>query len=547
MTATSPAVQAIVDNGNRLFSEKLPLLTHWQELAEHFYYDRADFTGTLNIGSDYAAGSFSSRAAIYRRDMANLYRTMLRPPDFFEVKSLDDARNKVADARAWLEYATKMQRAVMYRNGGGFLRETEAGDHDHLTFGQAVIEVAPTTDRRNVFYRNWHLRDVAWSEDYAGAVSDVHRNCKPTITQLMQLFPGKVPEALTRDAEKDPYKKIAARHVAVPAASYDTGISVRAEHEFISLWVLPECDGEVLENISRTYRGYIVPRGPTVSGSQYARSVFTSIVLPDSRTQQAIERILLEAGEKALDPPLIGTMDVVRSDIGLGAGGITWLDREYDERLGEALRPLPLDFSGLPAGQNMSDRLDMTIRMGLMTDKVQIPDTSGMTAYQIRKVVEQQMRAHIPMFEPVEVEYSEPLCSETFKVMRSLGAFPAHEIPDSLRGSGVEFSFKSPIKDLEDEGMQQKLVEGLGVIKEAAALDPTVAKLPNAMAIAKDLTRRIGWPEEWLNDDKRLAQFAEQMAAEAQAANAAATVGGAAEAAGRAAPMVKAMQGMQAA
>jgi hypothetical protein len=544
---TSPAVQTIVDNGNRLFSEKTPLLSHWQELAEHFYYDRADFTSPLNIGTDYAAGSFSSRASIYRRDMADLYRTMLRPADFFEVKSLDDARNKVPDARAWLEYATTMQRAVMYRNGSGFTRATEAGDHDHLTFGQAVIEVAATTDRRNVFYRNWHLRDVAWSEDYAGSVSDVHRNCKPTITQLMQLFPGKVPEALTRDAEKDPYKKISARHVVVPAASYDTGVKLRPEQEFVSLWVLPDCEGEVLENIGRTYRGYIVPRGPTVSGSQYARSVFTSIILPDSRTQQAIERILLEAGEKAIDPPMIAAMDVVRSDIGLGAGGITWLDREYDERMGEALRPLPLDFSGLPAGQNMSDRLDQTIRMGMMTDKVSIPDTSNMTAYQVRKVIEQQMRAHIPMFEPVEVEYSEPLCSETFKVMRSLGAFPANEIPDSLKGSGVEFSFKSPIKDLEDEGMQQKLLEGLSVIKEAAALDPTVAKLPNAMAIAKDLTRRIGWPEEWVNDDKRLAEFAQQMAAQEQQQAAASTVGGVAEAAGKAAPMVKAMQEARAA
>jgi len=542
VTATNAAVQTIVDNGNRLFSEKTPLLSHWQELAEHFYYDRADFTGPLNIGSDYAAGSFSSRAAIYRRDMADLYRTMLRPADFFEVKSLDEARNKLPDARAWLEYATTMQRAVMYRQGAGFTRATEAGDHDHLTFGQAVIEVTPTTDRRNLFYRNWHLRDCAWSEDYAGSVSDVHRNCKPTITQLIQLFPGKVPEALARDAEKDPYKKITARHVVVPSGSYDTGIPVRAGQDFISLWVLPDCEGEVLENIGRTYRGYVVPRGPTVSGTQYARSVFTSIILPDSRTQQAIERILLEAGEKAIDPPMIATMDVIRSDIGLGAGGITWLDREYDERLGDALRPLPLDFTGLPAGQNMSDRLDQTIRMGMMTDKVSIPDTSNMTAYQVRKVIEQQMRAHIPMFEPVEIEYSEPLCSETFKVMRSLGAFPANEIPDSLKGSGVEFSFKSPIKDLEDEGMQQKLMEGLGVVKEAASLDPTVAKLPNAMAIAKDLLRRTGWPEEWLNDDKMLAAAAQQMADEAKAQATAQTVGGAAEVAGKAAPMVKALQ-----
>ena len=158
----------------------------------------------------------SSKAALCRREMGNLYRTMLRPPDFFEVKSLDDKLNKHGEARAWLQYATKLQRAVMYRKDGGLTRSTDAGDHDHVTFGQCVLEVTAAPDRRSLFYRNWHLRDCAWSESYSGSVSEVHRNCETTLRSLVSLFGDKVPEALRRDAEKTPFKTIKARHVVCP-------------------------------------------------------------------------------------------------------------------------------------------------------------------------------------------------------------------------------------------------------------------------------------------------------------------------------------------
>ena len=204
----------------------------------------------------------------------------------------------------------------------------------------------------------------------------------------------------------------------------------------------------VLENIPRSYRGYVIPRAATVSGTQYARSPFTSIILPDARMQQALDRILLEAGEKAVDPPMIAQMEVIRSDFGLGAGGLTWIDSGYDERTGDALRPINADYSGLPFGVDMADRSESTIRVGFMLDKISIPETSGKTAYEVRQIIAQQMRANIPMFEPVEVEYNEPLCAETFAVMRSLGAFPANEIPEALQHSEIEYSFKSPDQGL---------------------------------------------------------------------------------------------------
>lgn len=539
--AISPAIQTVIDNGNRLFTERTGLLCLWQEIAEHFYYERADFTASMTLGTDYAAGSFSSDGSLFRREMGNLFGPMMRPDDFFAIKALDDARNKDGEARSWLEYATKLQRTVMHAPQAMLARSTVAGDHDFVSFGQGVLEVCATPDRRNLYYRNWHLRDVAWSQDYKGAVSDIHRNDCSTVRNLVAKFGDKVPEALRRDGEKDPHKTVKVRHVMVPSDAYDVGYKVRSDQPFVSLWVMPD-HGEVLENIPRTYRGYVIPRALAVNGSQYGTSPFTSIVLPDARTSQTIERILLEAGEKAVDPPMLATLDAIRSDIGLYAGGITWTDAEYDERLGEALRPVNGDPSGLPFGKDMADNYTMRQRLGFMLDKVSLPETSGKTAYEVRKIVEQQMRSQIPIFGPIEAEYSEPLCAETFAVMRFLGAFPANEIPRSLQGAGVEFSFKSPISDLEGDVLRGKLAEGMEILGAVAKLDPSVAQLPDPMEIAKDALRGIGWPESWIKDEKKLAAAMEQMQQQQQAEAAAADVGGAAEVAGKAAPMVKALK-----
>lgn len=536
----TPKIQTIIDSGNKLFQERASLLVHWQELAEHFYFERADFTVQNSIGNDYAANAMTSVPALARREMGNLYRSMLRPVDFFKVKATDDDRNEASDAKAWLEWATRLMRAVMYRKGANFTRSTVMGDHDHVTFGQCVIEACPTIDRDAVFYRNWHLRDVAWNEDYAGQVQDIHRNCSVPAWWLIQRFGDKVPAKIKTDSAKDPHARVKIRHVVVPVGVYEVDMPIKAGHRFISLWVIPD-ESVILEQVSRAYRGYVIPRADTVSGSQYARSPFTSIILPDARTKMAIERILLEAGEKAIDPPMIAVQDALRSDIALYAGGISFIDVDYDERTGDALRPVNSDYSGLPFGQDMALRYDQIIREGMMLTKVNLPDTSNMTAYQVRKIMEQHMRAHIPMFEPVEVEYNEPLCSETFDIMRSLGAFPANDIPESLRGADVEFSFQSPLKDIENDGKAQKLQEGMGVIQIAAQLDPAVAKIANPMEITRDTLNALGWPQDWMFTEDEIGKRVEAENAALQAQSAMQEMGGIAEAAGKAAPMVKAL------
>jgi hypothetical protein len=92
-------------------------------------------------------------------------------------------------------------------------------------------------------------------------------------------------------------------------------------------------------------RYYVIPRWQTVSGSQYATRPPPVCALPDARLLQAMTYTLLEAGEKATSPPIIATQNVVRSDVALYAGGITWVDEEYDEKTRRRAAPAR---AGLP-------------------------------------------------------------------------------------------------------------------------------------------------------------------------------------------------------
>jgi hypothetical protein len=70
----------------------------------------------------------------------------------------------------------------------------------------------------------------------------------------------------------------------------------------------------------------------TVSGSAYAYSPATVVALPDARLLQQITLTLLEAGQKAVDPPWKATSEAIQGGVNSFAGGITWVDPEYDER-----------------------------------------------------------------------------------------------------------------------------------------------------------------------------------------------------------------------
>lgn len=510
--------KSIREQGDRLFSAKRTWDSRNQDIADNFYVERADFTVVRDIGDSYADHLTTGYPAMVRRDLGNSLGSMLRPKGqpWFHARAARE-ENEDHEAKKWLEWATTVQRRAMYDRVANFTRATKEADHDFAAFGGAVISTEVNRRDQALLYRCWHLRDMAWAEDSYGQLGEHHRNWKPTVAELCAFFGDKVHPKVLERKSKEPHSKVNVRHFTGRAEDFP-GITNR--HPWVSLYI--DCDNEhVLEQRGSWTPIYTIPRWATVSGSAYPYSPASVIALPDARLLQAMTLTLLDAGERAANPPMIGVSEAIRGDLNIYPGGFTAVDADYDERLGEVLRPLVQDKSGLPFGLEMSDRAAGQIREAFYLNTLSMPPAGGaeMTAFEVGQRVQEYIRNALPLFEPMEDDYNAQLCDITFETLMREGAFgPPDDIPESLRGAETQFMFEGPLSEMIERDKGQKFMQSKAMIAEAAAVDPSAVKIMDFKTTLRDVLSGIGAPEKWLNSPEKVEA---EEASEKQAAAAA--------------------------
>lgn len=512
--------EELVRQGDKLFTDRLSLMSLWQEIGDNFYPERAEFTNTHSLGDEFASNLMTTYPLMVRRDLGNSLSSMLRPTKA-EWFRMSISRPEVLDnqGRAWLEWATGTQKRAMYDPAAQFNRATKTGDHDYVSFGQCALTVELNRATMNLVYRCWHLRDVAWAEDQNGAVADVHRNWKPSIRDLAQRF-GKdaLADPVKNVIERDPHAKINCRHIILPSEFYAGAKKFR--QPWVSLYV--DCENKhVMQEVGVWDSPYIIPRWFTPSNVQYAYSPASIIALPEARLLQAMTLTLLEAGEKAVDPPLLARGEALRSDVNVYAGGITQIDAEYDEKLGEALRPMMKDFrGGLPFGVDRERDARNQIAEAFLLSKISAPIVNpDMTAYQVSQVVQEHIRNTMPLFEPIEADYSAQVCNKTFNSLLRNGAFGRPEdMPDSLSGQDVEFQFESPLRESVERAKGQKLMESVAMASQLAPLDQDLPAMIDVRTAFRDALDGMGMPAKWTRDEKAMEKISAEMAQKRQIA-----------------------------
>ncbi|API59526.1 hypothetical protein BSL82_09555 [Tardibacter chloracetimidivorans] len=499
-------VKALIEHGDKLFSKRTTLVSMWQEVADHFYAERADFTVSRTLGDEFAEHLSTSYPLLVRRDLGNALGTMMRPTsiDWFHMRTMDDD-GEDQPGKEWLEWATQRMKRAMYDRRSLFTRASKEGDHDLAAFGQCVKTVELNKDATGLLYRCWHLRDVAWCENEEGKIDTVHRKWKPTARDLVQTFGSKVSDKVKElliGANKQPYREINCRHIVMPADQYAGEYLGKGKAKYVSIYLDVE-NQHIIEAVGQTYMMYVIPRWQTVSGSQYAYSPATVAALPEARLLQAMTRTILEAGEKATNPPMVAVQEAIRSDISIYAGGITWVDSEYDERLGEVLRPLTQDKSGLPLGLDMQQNAMALLKEAFFLNTLTLPQNGPeMTAYEVGQRIQEYIRQASPIFEPLEDEDNGQMCEATFDLMLRAGAFGRpEEIPQSLRGADIGFRFESPLHDAIEKQKGQKMMEAIGLLGQVLPVDPTAAAQIDFKTAFRDALSSVGMPAKWLRSE----------------------------------------------
>lgn len=510
-------VKQLINESSKMFSDRQTLLSLWQDIAENVYPERADFTVTRSVGAEFNEWNMTGFPAMARRDLGNSIGSMLRPKEIPWFKITTSREEEIDHAgKLWLERATLRQRRAMYDPLTQFTRATKEGDHDWAAFGQCVLETDINRNDPRLVYQSWHLRDVAWTEDQYRAIDRVDRKWKPTVAMAMRMFGARNDPKVKEAYEKSPQNKLNFLRIVMKSDAYREDKKWR--FPWVSIWIDTE-NAHVLEEVAIPESPYTIPRWQTIPGSQYAYSAATVIALADSRMIQSMTRVLLEVGEKAVDPPMIAVQDAIRSDFALYAGGVTMVEAEYNEKMGDVLRPISQNNTNFAYGLEMQRQTQEMLSEAFYLNALSLPPagTGTMTATETLERVQEYIRKASPLFEPLEADYNGDICNKTFNTSFRMGLFgPVDEIPPSLQAANIEFRFESPLHDAIEQQKGQKFLETRALLDAAMEIDPGVAANVNWNYSFRDAFEGIRAPEKWLNSEEVTLQIQQQAAEKEQ-------------------------------
>jgi hypothetical protein len=543
----------LLDIDSRLFEEKESIDSLHQEIAEFFYVERSDFTQEITYGEEFASHLTDFYPTLVRRELGDQIGAMTRPSDreWFKATTSNEDVARMRAVSEWLEFKTSVDRAILYSPDSQFRRASKEADHDWATFGMSWKQVSYNKNRDNLIFRCHHPKNMAGCEGPDGQVNHVHRKCDMTARTMAYWFGEAALPNAAKDAlrNKDHKAKFKVRHIFIPLDKYEPYKKFPKGAKWADIYVSEE--GDILQEIPSFTFDYIVPRWQTVSGHFYAFSPATIIALPQARMIQRMMMTLIEAGEKRVDPPVIAMEDVVNSPVDLSSNGITWVDSEYDERTGAALRPIDLG-KDVGLGENLVADARSLLADAFYINKLQPMATAQRekTAYETAQLVQEYIRNALPLFEPIEDEDSlRTLDLVTQKVMRAGGYGPVDrngipvDMPEELLGQNITFEFQSSLKEARDQQLIEGFAQSSNLIAMAAQVDPGTVQEVDVRQAFRDAFQAVpGSRADWLKDERQAMADREAMMQamqESQGLEQAGQIAGVAEQGGKAASAIQ--------
>lgn len=494
----------LVSIGDKLFAKKAQWDSLNQEVAEHIFPMRADFTQTFSLGDDFSQNLMDSYPVQARETLGNTIGALLRQGEWFAVKTgLDEIDEDPANAR-WLEYATNHFRRLVYDRRANFVRSTNEADHDWVAFGNPVLSVEESPDRTHFLFRTWHPKECAWMLNQVGKIDHNQRNMPMTARNMKLRWPkADLHQDIKQAAEKDPAKEFKVRHIVLPFEEiYGDDKGKRRQYKnnpFCSLYI--DCEHEtVLGEGPLPVFNYVIPRWRTVSSFPQGFSPAAINSLPDARMLQSLARILLEQGEKAVDAPMFARGEIFRDAINRYAGGMTYVDLENDQKIQDAIYT-EQPSSGLSFGMEMKQDVRQLIAEAFLLNKINLPPQQK-TAFETQARLEEYRRAILPFTGPIESEYHLPLLDIGFQMAVRNNAFKIDEMPKALSDADVTFTFEGPLNTAEGRLNVQAYQETLQMVSAGAQIDKTLTTLIDWQKATKDAVRGTQAPADWFNDEK---------------------------------------------
>jgi hypothetical protein len=390
-------------------------------------------------------------------------------------------------------------------------------------------------DENFVRFSTRHCREIFLSEDSRGRVDTVYREFSmPARAFIDQFGADVVDQGILKRADSNPYEKIRCIHAVYPRDERDPVKVDNKNKPFASVYIDPK-NKKILSESGFDEFPYVAPRFLKASFEiGYGRSPAMS-ALPDIKMINKMSEVTIRAAQKQVDPPLLVPDDGFMLPIRTVPGGLNF----YRSGTRDRIEPLNIGANN-PLGLNMEEQRRQAIRSAFYVDQLILSQGPQMTATEVVQRTEEKMRLLGPVLGRLQAELLQPLISRVYNLMVRQKTFAA--APDFMRNSQIEIEYVSPLAKAQKQGDVQSALRMLELFGPLAQLDQQVLDYIDADGMAKYLLKTLSIPATTIRGDGEVAQMRSMRQEQQAQAAEQQQIMQLAEAAGNAAPMVRAVE-----
>ncbi len=518
---------------DRLKSQRQNWESHWQEVADYMQPRKADVTKSRSKGDKRTELIFDSSPLQSVELLAASLHGMLTNPStpWFSLRFKENEMENEDEAKEWLEDATE----VMYSafNKSNFQQEIFELYHDLITFGTAAMFIEEDDDDLLKFSTR-HINEIFIAENDKGRIDTVFRKFKLSARSAIQKFGANVSNNIATVHRKDPYEEVEILHAIYPRSDFDPKKKDKANMPFESVY-LEAGTGDELSVSGFKEFPFVVPRYLKASHEIYGRSPAMT-ALPDVKMLNEMSKTTIKSAQKQVDPPLLVPDDGFILPVRTVPGGLNF----YRSGTRDRIEPLNIGANN-PLGLNMEEQRRTAIRNVFYVDQLLMQQGPQMTATEVIQRNEEKMRLLGPVLGRLQSELLKPLIDRCLIFYLEEDSLLLHQISYRVKTQKQNmFLLQLSTKSTE----LSSITRGIEILGSLANVAPVFDYI-NFDALVKHVADLVGVPQKVLKlqsqvnaEREEAAQAAQQQQQMAEQQEALQT----AEAAGKAAPALKALQ-----
>ena len=509
---------------------------HWQEVADYIVPRKADITKKRSPGDKRQELIFDG-TAIHAAELlsASLHGMLTNASTpWFSLRYRNNQLDMQDEAKEWLEGATDVMYQAFARSN--FQEQVHELYHDLITFGTGVIFVE-TDIEQQIRFGTRHISECYVSEDEKGRVDTVYRKFKMPVRAAVQKFGEKqVSQKMTKAFEEDPYSEVTIIHLVRPREDRDVTKEDTLNKPFLSCYIDPE-EKTVLSESGYDEFPYMVPRYLKASFELgYGRSP-SMTALPDVKMLNKMSETTIRAAQKQVDPPLMVPDDGFMLPIRTVPGGLNF----YRSGTRDRVEPLNIGANN-PLGLSMEEQRRTAIRSSFFVDQLIMGEGPQMTATEVIQRTEEKMRLLGPVLGRLQAELLQPLINRVFNILARQEAFLPP--PEMLQTDDIDIEYVSPLAKAQRAGDIQSVLRMFELLGPMGQLDPGVFDHMDTDGMVKHIIKVLGVPASVVRGEQEIFEIRENRAEQQAAQQQMAETQQMAEAAGNAAPAVRALNDM---